>query len=837
MEACMRKVQSGGRLSSEILQVLDRSRFGGLAAGRASRTKGDLEWRPAQVGSIQRDDQRATWQTGNVQAVLCDGQAIIAGAQTGGVWLINPIPSPSFRDGYRAIPLSDRWDTPNVRSLAYGPDGPQHVFVGCGEADSLFLIEFQAVPGALVVKQSDLMIALPLRTTVNAIVVINSPRRIVVGTMSGALWSDIPASVHDVAGYSWQPAAGLPLGECGALAHGPGTSVVASGSDPDSAPTVNGPPQIDRIFVGDWRNGTLVFEPAAVPPIAQTQFIGAVLTSCAAERQRVYATAMNNATQIRCVLRSDTGGRTWTAVSIPDGAGEQGYHNRAIAVSPYRPDVVALGWQTGGPFLSLDGGSTWRGLSGGNGLDGNGLPCRGGKQGLHDDLHALSFSLNAQQTDQLVVTSDGGVVTTHDLGRCFDSQYNRSLAVLQFYGPGHHPSFGTLAVSSRFPGLLAGGTQDNGNLTLHPDADAGAVWHQLVGGDGGMTRFVDPLGALLHTLNSLPQVRLTTWDDAARRFPNGAGSLVPVDGDPSGFAAKCLETVVAPTWRRGGQLLYACGGSTNGDVHGLFADADGGRASFLRLANVDTAVTAVASLSGAEIVVGLEDGRIRLLDSMSGVSRELPRDATVPVGSGGIERFEILAPNLAYGLTKGQIIRFDGQAWTAVAAPQYWTIFTAEQGSGRLFAASERDVFTSTDGGRTWSDASVGLPAMPYCTDLRIGDDADGGRTLYLTTYGRSAWRAKITLPSDDGSLLELPPQAREILFRVIEEGGGIIRLGEQLIGIAARQPALDILAGLAIDSIAQRMSPELSRAIRLTTLRQLALVVARTIDAIDETS
>jgi len=120
------------------------------------------------------------------------------------------------------------------------------------------------------------------------------------------------------------------------------------------------------------------------------------------------------------------------------------------------------------------------------------------------------------------------------------------------------------------------------------------------------------------------------------------------------------------------------------------------------------------------------------------------------------------------------------------------------------------------------------------CNDLRIGDDGDGGRSLYLTTYGRSAWRAKITLPPDTGPILDLPPHQRELLLRLIEEAGGIIRLGDRLIGIPARQPATDVLAGLAIDAIAQHMSPESSRAIRLTTLRQMAHVISRAVESIE---
>ena len=143
-------------------------------------------------------------------------------------------------------------------------------------------------------------------------------------------------------------------------------------------------------------------------------------------------------------------------------------------------------------------------------------------------------------------------------------------------------------------------------------------------------------------------------------------------------------------------------------------------------------------------------------------------------------------------------------------------------------------MFASADGGVSWSDASVGLPVAANCTDLRIGDDGDGGRSLYLTTYGRSAWRAKIALP-EAGPILDLPPHQRELLIRLIEEAGGIVRLGEQLIGIPAQQPATDVLAGLAIEAIAKHMSPESSRAIRLTTLRQMVHVISREIERVEQ--
>src|SRR5215467_13988186 len=96
---------SGGLTAFGILARFDEARFAGAAAARASRSIGDLDWRPAQVASIAIDDQRATWHTGHIHAVVSDGNSVIAGSDAGGAWLINPIVEPTYRDGYRATPL------------------------------------------------------------------------------------------------------------------------------------------------------------------------------------------------------------------------------------------------------------------------------------------------------------------------------------------------------------------------------------------------------------------------------------------------------------------------------------------------------------------------------------------------------------------------------------------------------------------------------------------------------------------------------------------------------------------------------------------------------------
>ena len=77
-------------------------------------------------------------------------------------------------------------------------------------------------------------------------------------------------------------------------------------------------------------------------------------------------------------------------------------------------------------------------------------------------------------TESLFVGGDGGIAVTSDLGVTYHSQFNRPLNNLQFYGGTLGGNIfinhgGTLTASSRYPGLLAGGTQDNGNVYRCPD--------------------------------------------------------------------------------------------------------------------------------------------------------------------------------------------------------------------------------------------------------------------------------------------------------------------------------------------------------------------------------
>jgi hypothetical protein len=147
------KVRSGARNSLDILQGLSRARTAAFGAPRASRTVGEIAWQPAQSDAIQIDGSRTVWNAGHVTSLLTGDLDVIAASQTGGVWLLHQITSPSPLAGYTGSPLSESWDTPDVSCLAWGSQ-PGQVFAGT-ESQAMFLLEFEpAGAGHLTAKQS-----------------------------------------------------------------------------------------------------------------------------------------------------------------------------------------------------------------------------------------------------------------------------------------------------------------------------------------------------------------------------------------------------------------------------------------------------------------------------------------------------------------------------------------------------------------------------------------------------------------------------------------------------------------------------------------------------------
>jgi photosystem II stability/assembly factor-like uncharacterized protein len=158
------------------------------------------------------------------------------------------------------------------------------------------------------------------------------------------------------------------------------------------------------------------------------------------------------------VFRSDDGGKTWTFMSNQD---QRPTYFSQIRVDPVNDKKLFVG---GTPAqMSLDGGKTWKGLT-----------------GSHTDYHA--FWINPHDPRIVAVGHDGGLDISNDGGYSWD--YHNDIAVGQFY---------QVSADMRHPYYVCGGLQDN-NAWCGPSALRSASagvntdWYTISGGDGFYTR-------------------------------------------------------------------------------------------------------------------------------------------------------------------------------------------------------------------------------------------------------------------------------------------------------------------------------------------------------------
>ncbi len=194
-----------------------------------------------------------------------------------------------------------------------------------------------------------------------------------------------------------------------------------------------------------------------------TQLCGRIAVAFApSDPKRVYAVVESKNTAL---WRSDDGGETWRSMNSGNAVGARPFYFCSIVVDPKNPDVV---YKHGyGLAMSEDGGKTFGG--GGN---------------YHSDTHALW--INPNDTDELVLGTDGGVYASDDRGAHW--RLVGTLPVSQLYH---------VSTDMETPYNVYCGLQDNGSWTA-PSRVPGGIgnrhWVNTGGGDGFWT-FPDPKDA------------------------------------------------------------------------------------------------------------------------------------------------------------------------------------------------------------------------------------------------------------------------------------------------------------------------------------------------------
>jgi hypothetical protein len=709
-----------------------------------------VQWKQADVLAIQGNVDPDTWHAGHVNDILkLDDGSLLVATDTGGVWAIT--------SQQQAIFLSGSWASVDMTSLAFGPDGPQHLYAGTYQsAESPGGALFETDTSALAPQFSWRPVnPSPPCVSIWRILVDAGARRIILactnsGGQAGIWWSQIPPAPSAQGTYQWVPAtpgpgvSSLQLQRIfSGLAFGPTTS---GGQRTIVASDWGGSAPSDIIFYGGWSNGNLVLNLASVGAGSGIFFTGRTsVAGCAQDPTLMYAVAADgfDAT-IGGVWKSKDGGQNWAPVSSPPG-GNQGGYNNTIAVKPDCSAVV-VGWENG-TFVSYDGGGSWTQLQ----------DPIGGYSDLHADIHALTF--DPAHWDNLYIGSDGGVASAFGIVQgttpTFRSDYNHLLFNMQLYH---------VAGSSQSSGLVAAGLQDNGVLF----ASLPGPWQHLTDChcDGLISAFVTPPGLgpgtsiLLDGENAGPWFPWNSIESQPNGFPFNSQQTIPVatsqnPRDPQGIAdgpPGVVSVVNPPLYRNNaGQLMYAITGlKTN--VYGLFANDDGSDIHWEMIGMVGGGqnVFAVSSSDGNSVFIGTDQGILYRLDSPYPASAFLlPLSFPPAFGAGQINAILEVSSVVAFAALQvggnGYLLAWDGQIWNPLVTgslPNNLPFTSLEARLGSLFAATRTGVYVTHDGGKTWFTASDGLPTVSQGMDLHVVYDLNGTHYLYLATYGWSLWRA-----------------------------------------------------------------------------------------------
>jgi len=711
----------------------------------------NIRWHQADVLSIEMNADADAWHAGHVNDILKlePESGMLIASEAGGVWAISRIA--------QAIPLSDTWASNSILALAFGPDGPRHVYAGSWPNRRVDgRVQVETSEGG-VLMETDTSTASPTLNwrrvnpkppcgSINRILVINEARRIVLACDTGLYWSQIPPAPSAQGTYTWNDATPATVQEGRAfssLAKGPGWSDGREGTI--VAAKWGGAAPIAAIYSGGWSGGKLS---VGVSNVDQGSgnfqlFLGRTsIAACPADPRTMFAVAATQVSKTMVgIWKSTDGGQRWVMVPMPPDPGAQGDYNNAIAVSS-DCRIVAVGWQNG-TFVSYDGGGSWNLLSGGS--------------HLHADVHALTFDPADPAT--LYIGSDGGVASANSLAPggspTFASNWNRQLFNLQIDHAAGSPAAN---------GFVAGGLQDNGVVY----AGLPGPWQHVTNCacDGRWSVFLTPpdIGAgnsiLLEEEWGAPDWPFSSVQANATNIPFNTQQGIPLS-PPS--TAVLTNVVTVPIRSPGGysnasgQTLFAIGG-TGTSLYGMFANDDGSNLHWEPLGRIGGGqnVTALApTYNGQSMFVGTDAGNIFRLDAP--FTGWLQLGVNLPAGAKGdrsISGLVAFFSTIAYATMNiggsGYVMSLDGTTgvWNSVGSNlphnlPFNSIAAADLRS--IFVSTSARVYDTHDGGSTWNQASDGLPSnITVRNELHVVTEPSGTTYLYLATYGRSLWRTRL---------------------------------------------------------------------------------------------
>jgi photosystem II stability/assembly factor-like uncharacterized protein len=483
--------------------------------------------------------------------------------------------------------------------------------------------------------------------------------------------------------------------------------------------------------------------------------------------------------------KSEDGGETWSEVKNGIPSGDKG--RLSLAISPVNPDLHYLMVEGHGTYRSTNRGASYSkrsdhatsgnyyveliaSRSDANTLysmdtyvqwseDGGATFKRLGEKNKHVDNHA--FWQNPSNPKHLILGCDGGIYETWDHGVAW--HYKENLPITQFY---------RVSVDNAEPFYgIYGGTQDNFSLggpsrTLNDRGIVNSDWYVTQTGDGFESQ-IDPTDPNI--------VYAQAQYGGLQRFDKKSGEGVPIKPiEPTGGKAwrwnwdapllisphdsKTLyfaANVVFKSVNRGNSWTPISGDLSRqldrhlipvmGKIQGL--DAIAYKQSTSMYGTI-TALHESPKVKGL-LAVGTDDGLLHIssdaganwtkLDKLPGIP-DLTFVNDVKWSQHSADVLYAVFNNHKNGDFKPYLMvsRNRGKTWEALSAglPQRgstYVIAEDHKDASLLFVGTEFGVFTSTDGGLTWTELKKGLPTIAV-RDIAIQQREDD---LVLATFGR----------------------------------------------------------------------------------------------------
>jgi photosystem II stability/assembly factor-like uncharacterized protein len=461
------------------------------------------------------------------------------------------------------------------------------------------------------------------------------------------------------------------------------------------------------------------------------------------------------------IYRSRDGGASWAAVPAA-GLPLRGRGKMGLAVAPGMRGERVYAYLGRGLYRSDDGGARFRRITRDPRITGGGYFCQvyadpnhanviyamettlyrstDGGVTFHafkgapggDDYHVLW--IDPANSRRMLLGADQGATVTVDGGRTWGLWFNQPTA--QLY---------RVSVDHRFPFHMYTSQQDSGGTLALPDrSDYGRIsmqdWYSTGGNENAFSA-PDPLHRNFVYVNN--------WYGNVVRFDRRDGQLTtvffagahyrlaspaPLVFSPTDAHRLYLGTQYLLASDDGGRSWRQLGGDLTG---GRMRRPAGARGRFFR----GPAIAAIAPspVTGAVVWTGTNNGRVlvsrdggahwQLALQVRGAVRNL---AASPRSAGAACAVLTSAPQI-------ECTSDYGAHWRAAigglpADPAVWAVRIDPRQPGLFYAALNRGVYVSFDGGAQWQSLRLNFPAAP------VRDLAVAGDDLAAATYGRGMW-------------------------------------------------------------------------------------------------